>query len=216
MSVLRLAWVELASVRWCVLGGATGLWVWAVLASLQSAPGLGVPLVATSVEGLLVLLIATLPLAWHARRHESSSLWTIARCRRPLQQVMAVTLALAAASMALTGAASLAIITLGRNTETLGWLWLGALEFGAPVCALAPSLGLPLRSRHARSLVWIALVTTSLLAGSPIPSSTLLILGSSGPTIALHRGIDAVGGSLFATAAGLMLSWALTSVRLGR
>lgn len=210
MNVLRTAWIEAKA-----LHRILGLWLlgfllaWLLLIRLQEPEFFrhrGVPFYWASAEALVTCALALLPLIWRLGQGPAAISWSLHAASTLLGRIIASWLAIVVYGVCLTTLAATAAISLDSMFGApLAWaaplrLAASCLPPLAILAALAPGMALLPLGRTQAIFVWL-LVTAS-------------VLNFLWPGPAPDRALVGLVSVLQATAAGLLLSLAVTLHRV--
>ena len=131
MNPLRMAWIEARALHRVLGFWLLGLLIaWLLLTRLQEPVFFrrrGVPFYWASVEAVLVITLALLPLIWRLGQGHAAALWTLRGARSHSGKIIASWLSIVGYGV-LTGCiVGLALLPLGRTQTVFTWLVLTAL-----------------------------------------------------------------------------------------
>ena len=206
MNVLRTAWIEAKA-----LHRVLGFWLlgfllaWLLLIRLQEPEFFrrrGVPFYWASVEAVLICALALLPLIWRLGQGPSAAVWTLRAASSQICKIISSWLSIVGYGVFIAAIIALAALTLDRiygSSPT----WVPPLGVAAGclppllvLAALAPGLALVPLGPTQTVFVWLLVM--------------ILVLNFLCPGPAVDRPLVGVLSVLQATAAGLLLSLAVT------
>ncbi len=206
MNPLRMAWIEARALHRVLGFWLLGLLIaWLLLTRLQEPVFFrrrGVPFYWASVEAVLVITLALLPLIWRLGQGHAAALWTLRGARSHSGKIIASWLSIVGYGVLTGGAVGLAAITLD-SIYGLPPEWGQLLRIAATclppllvLAALAPGLALLPLGRTQTVFTWLVLMA--------------LVLHFLWPGWRSDRTLVDLLCVLQATAAGLLLSLAVT------